>query len=336
MKKLFYALIAVVLIALPVSATLGVPFAATAVGIGLVSAITPSNDSVVLAGLNKEIWLPDLMEGFYADDMFISECRDMSPFVSNNTINLAEAGVNPDVMINNSSYPISVSQRTDRALALPLDTYDTENTRIRKAETAELSYDKRKSIIYGHKQAIRMKFLEYAAHRIAPDTDGTYTPLIATTGADNGGGNKAMKWANVRALQKRFDNAEIPTDGRIIVLSQQHLTDLETEDLDRYNKVMDKGTICSFKIYKLADARLPRYKNTDGSKVAWEAAVANTDVNASIAFHKDEVMRAQGELDMFSDEKSAEQRADLIGFQMRGLSMPIRDKGIAAIYSPVA
>ena len=40
---------------------------------------------------------------------------------------IAEAGVNPNVLINNSLYPIPVSDRTDNHLPLELDTFDTTN-----------------------------------------------------------------------------------------------------------------------------------------------------------------------------------------------------------------
>lgn len=335
MKKIFFALMAVAMIALPVSASLGIPFMASMISIGVLSAITPKMESTAFVGLNKEIWLPDLMEGFYADDMFLSECRDMSAFVDNDVINLAEAGVNPDVLINNSSYPIATAQRSDAPLTLSLDTYDTENTLIRAIETAELAYDKRSSIVYGHRQSLKMKFMEYAAFRIAPSTNGTYTPIITTTGTDNGSGNKRLTFADVLNLSKAFDEAEIPAEGRILVLSVQHRTDLQNEDRSLYNQLLKDKQLYGFKLYSLASKRLPRYNKTNGAKVAWAAAAApSTDVYASIAFHKDEVMRAQGTVDMFAKEKDPEQRGDVIGFQMRGLSMPIRNKGIAAIYSP--
>lgn len=335
MKKTIFSLIALFVFALPVSAALSIPLAVSAIGIGITSYIATAPVGSAMAGLNKEIWLPDLMEGFYADDMFLSECRDMSAFVSNDTINLAEAGINPDVLINNTSYPISTAQRTDSAIALPLDTYDTENTTITAIETAELSYDKRASVIYGHKQALKMRFMEYAAFRIAPTTTGTFTPILTTTGTDDGNGNKALTFADIKKLQRLFNEAELPSEGRILVLSAQHQADLESADRQLYNQLMLTNTLYSFKIYNLASKRLPRYNKTTGAKVAWMAAAApTTDVNASIAFHKDEVMRAQGSLDMFLREKDPELRGDMLGFQMRGLSMPIRNKGVAAIYSP--
>jgi len=334
MKKLI-ALFSIGLFASAVTMLTGIPILASAGTLFGASLFSPKVEGAAYAGLNKEVWLDTLKEDFYADDMFLSEMVDMSAFVDNDIINLAEAGVNPDVLINNTSYPIAVSQRTDAPIALPLDTYDTTNTMIRNIEKATLSYDKIKSVTYGHKQALKMTFMEYAAYRIAPSADTTDTPLIVATGADNGSGVKRLRFKDVAKLRKRFDNAEMPATGRILVLSAQHQEDLEVEDVDRYNRVTEKGVSLGFKIYYLAEKRLPRYNNTTGAQVAFGAAGAGTDAHASLAFHKDEVMRAQGTQELFSKENDPEQRADILGFQMRGLSMPIRGKGIAAIYSPV-
>lgn len=333
MKNLFAAMAVLMM-----SAVLSPVFGAFAIPLVTAGSMVVSGGTVN-AGLNKEIWLAEILEGFYADDMFLSECRDLSPFVDNDILNLAEAGVDPDVLINNSTYPIAINDRTDVPLTLEIDTFDTENTKVVKAEAAELAYDKLASITAGHKNALRMKIMEKGIHAIAPAADGTFTPLLTATGADNGGGLKRLTWSDVRRLQKAFNNAEIPAEGRIIILSQQHLEDLEVEDLDRFNKVMDKGVICGFKMYALADQRLPRYNKTTGAKVAFGAAAApTTDTTASVAFHKNEVGRAMGTASMFHSkaENDPIYRRDVIGFQQRAMVLPIRNKGIAAIYSPAA
>lgn len=333
MKKLM-ALTAIFIMSSAIAIGTGLPALAVGGTLFFGSLLTPKMENTAYAGLNKEIWIADIWEGFYADDMFLSECVDMDAFVENDTINLAEAGVDPAVLINNNSYPIATNQRTDNPIALPLDTYDTENTLIRSIEKAELSYDKRASVIRNHRNALRMTFMEYAAFRIAPASDTADTPIEICSGADNGGGDKRLTFADLARLRRRFDNAEIPEEGRIIVLSAQHMEDLEVEDVNRYNRVTEKGEILGFKIYKLAEKRLPRYNKTSGAKVAWGATAApSTDVRASIAFHKDEVMRARGTMDPFLREKDPEQRGDILGFQMRGLSMPIRSKAVAAIHT---
>lgn len=288
-----------------------------------------------MAGINKEIWLPELMEGFYADDMFLSEARDMSAFVENDKINLAEAGVNPAVLVNNTTYPIAVSQRGDTPISLELDTYDTENTLIRNIETAELSYDKRSSVLFGHRQSLRMTYMEKAIHAYAPSTNTADTPVIKTTGASDGNGKKKITFEDILNLETAYDEAEIPTEGRILVLSTAHKNHLKAEDMKLYKEIFNGGTkeFGGFKFYTLARKRMPRFDVTTGGKIAYGAAPTANDTICSVAFHKDEVMKSQGTLDMFAKMKDPEQRGDIYGFQMRGLAMPIRAKGIGAIYS---
>ena len=288
-----------------------------------------------MAGLNKEIWLPEIKEDFYADDMFLSEARDMSAFVQNDKINLAEAGVNPNVLINNTTYPVPVAQRGDTPLSLELDTYDTENTLVRNSEQAELSYDKRTSILFGHRQALRMKFMEKAIHAYAPASDGEFTPVIAASGGDDSSGVKELTFEDILDLENRFDEAELPSEGRVLVLSTRHKSQLKKQDLKLYKAIFNVGAdFGGFKIYSLARKRMPLFNRTNGSKVAFGAASSATDTIGSIAFHKDEVMRSQGTLDMFADLKNPKERGDILGFQMRGLALPIRGKGVGAIYSP--
>lgn len=288
-----------------------------------------------MAGLNKEIWLPELMEDFYAEDTFLNEARDMSAFVENDKINLADAGVNPDVLINNTTYPIGISERSDVPLALELDLYDTKNTLLRNAEKAELSYDKRSSVLYGHRQALKMKFLQKAIHAYCPDSDTADTPVLETTGSANADGFKSLTFEDILTLEGKFDEAEIPSEGRILVLNAKHKAELRKADLKLYNSVFgSENSYGGFKIYSLASKRMPVFNKSTGVKAVFGAAAApTTDTNCSVAFQKDEVMRAQGTPDMFERLKDPESRGDVIGFQVRNLASTIRGKGMAAIYS---
>lgn len=333
--KRFYSLLALCAFAAILAPAAGAFSLPTAAILSWVN--NTSSKGMAFSGLNREIWLAELMEGFYADDMFLSECRDLSPFVDNDIINLAEAGVNPDVLINNTTYPINIAERPDGALALVIDNFDTENQAVKHANLVELAYDKLASIVYGHKQALRMKIMEKAAHAIAPAANTEYTPLITTTGADNGNGNKKLTFEDVLRLSQAFDDAEISAEGRILILTSQHRSDLMNEDRTLFNQMMATNMLYDFKIYKLASKRLPRYNKTTGVKVAFGAMkVPTTDAYASIAFHKDEVGRAMGSETMFHSkaENDPTFRRDVIGFAKRAMVIPIRNKGVAAIYSP--
>lgn len=63
--------------------------------------------------LNKEIWLSTIVENFYPDDSFAAKSIDDSPFVSNKTVHIPNAGKPSSVVINRKkSLPRSTSVRT--------------------------------------------------------------------------------------------------------------------------------------------------------------------------------------------------------------------------------
>lgn len=288
-----------------------------------------------MAGINKEIWLPEIMEGFYADDMFLSEARDFSAFVEYDKLNLAEAGINPRVFINNTTYPVPIAERGDTPISIELDYYDTENTVIRNADKIELAYDKRASVLFGHQMALKMLLMEKAIHAFAPASNSIYTPSISTTG-ETVNGVKKISWEDILTLESEFDEAEIPSEGRILVLNTQHKKDLKAEDLKLYKEIFNKKEDFSgFKFHSLAKKRMPKFNKNTGAKIAFGAAASANDTHVSVAFQKNEVFRADGSVDIFFTEKDNAARGDLFGLQKRALAGSIRGKGIGAIYSGV-
>jgi len=289
-----------------------------------------------MAGLNKEIWLAEIMEGFYGDDSFLSEVRDMSAFVANDKINLAEAGANPDVLVNNTKYPVPMAERTDTALALELKQYDTKGTIVRYAESVELAYDKMQSVVYGHRKALQMQCLEEAAYNYAPTKDAAHTPVVETSG-DKEGTLKKCSFEDLLTLKRKFDSSELPGEGRCLVINPFHEQHLMQEDINLYKALFTmagaRQMFAGFKIYQLSESRMPFYNNSTGVKLPAGTAFSRTAGYSSIAFQKDEVMRADGTLKMFAELDTVGARGDLIGFQKRFLAKSIRGKGIGAIYS---
>lgn len=278
----------------------------------------------LFAGLQKEIWLGDLKENFYPNSSFLSVALNWDMWVDNDAINLAEAGADPTVLINNSTYPIPVNDRSDNALRIVLDTYDTENTRLRNAELVELSYDKRTSVVSGHKKALLSKIATVAAHAYAPSTNGTYTPVL------NKSAETSFKFEDIIDLQLAFNNLDAPED-RTIVLSPKHMAALAKQDLALYKAILTKPGEMLFGFKTFAFSKNPYYVKATGAKLAYGAAVTSDHAVASIAFVDSEVMVAMGTADMFFTEKSPTERADIIGFQQRAIALPVRNKFNGAI-----
>ncbi len=296
-----------------------------------VISLIPTAKGVVMAKLTKEIWLSDIMEAFIPNRAFLSATTNMDQFVENDKINLAEAGVDPNVLINNTTYPVPFAERSDTPLEIVLDVYDTEGTVLRNAELIELAYDKRSSVVAGHKNALLNKFSKKACHAYAPASNDTFTPVKVTTGAVSGG-FKVITFQDLLDLKTAFDDLDAPED-RMLVLNPTHFNQLAKQDLVLMKTIMQSNdNLFGFKLFTFSQT--PKYNKSTGAKVAFGAAPAPaTDTIASVAWCQSEVMRALGTFDMFERLKDPEQKGDIINFQMRGIALPKRNKMIASIYS---
>jgi len=287
--------------------------------------------------LNKEVWIDQVKEGFYPDDSFLNKVTDYSQFVDNNKIHIAAAGIDPKVLINNTTYPINVLGRDDDDNEIKLDKFETENTLIRRPEVLEYSYDKLESVIRQHRATLRKGVAMKAIHAFAPGEDSTDTPLVITTG-DPADGRKRLRFADILTLKERFDDAEIPLDERYIVLHPKHVSDLLLEDITIFK---DLTSIKDGEPMKFAGfgcfsfAQMPKYSITDGAlkKVAYGAANNPANPFASVAFYAKEVMKADGDIQMYAIENEPRERATIVGFDKRFVALPIRGKGVGAIVS---
>lgn len=285
-----------------------------------------NSNGFLRAGLNKEIWIPEIIEQFWPDGSFLQEADDMSQWVDNNTINLAEAGVEPDVLINNTSYPVSFADRTDVPLALPLNVYDTEGTVVRNAEMAELAYDKRQSIVSQHKNALQAKIALHAANSYGPAGNTDVTPVLDKTGDD------AFQIKYFVEMEKIFNDLNVPLDKRFAILTPGHMADIRTENISLFNQIAAQQgqTLFSFKMYVFSGN--PYYTVSTKAKKAFGASIdPETDKKASLFLYGGSVMKALGATDMFARLNDPEQKGDIINFQQRALVLPKRAKYLGAI-----
>lgn len=343
----FFTLILVAFLSAPLAEKVGItPNAAFAitfllvVAVGVLDAVYPVKFTGVFYtnGLATQVWVKQIKEKFYAAFPHLSRAVDMSEHVNNDIINMADAGVDPEVLINNTTYPISVEEREDGALTFELDTYDTVNTVVRNAEQKELSYNKMESVIKGHRNKLAETCAAKATHAWAPSTDSADTPIIATTGAASTmqSSRKAFQIADIANAQQKFDLAKVPQTGRVMVLHPTHRAELLAQDATLQKAFANLKTgevfqLFGFDIY--VSTLTSRYNKDTGAKIAYSAAAQSTDSVSSQFYHEEEVMKADGTLDMFSSIKDPESRGDTVGFQKRFIGLPIRSKAIGAIYS---
>lgn len=287
-------------------------------------------------GLNKQVWTTQLMGNFYPESSFLRYVKDFSTLVDNDIINMAEAGVDPDVLVNNTTYPIKVVQRVDKPISIELDLFETENTLVRRPEVIEYSYDQLESVIMGHRSQLRAATAAKAAHAFAPQKDSVFTPVIITTGEATFGGRKRLTIADILLLKERFDDANIPFEDRYLVLNPKHLSDLILFDVKAFKDITDitNGQPKKFAGFNILQTSCTAtYNNTTWEKVEFDAEKADTDTFCSFAFQKDEVMKADGQVHLYERFDDPEERGTILGFDKRFIALPICSKGIGAIVS---
>src|SRR5690554_3506826 len=98
----------------------------------------------------KEIFTDIILKNFYPDGGWLKELTSMDHMVENNTINLSQIGADPEVIKDNTTWPLTPTQRTDSGIAIPLATFDTEPTHVTNVEELETSYDKCQSVVAQH------------------------------------------------------------------------------------------------------------------------------------------------------------------------------------------
>lgn len=291
-----------------------------------------------MAKIQKEIWIDQLMENFYPDSSFLKYVRDFSQLSENDAINLAEAGVDPVVMINNNTYPIKIVQRVDTPLRIELDKFETENTLVRRPEVIEYSYDQLESVLMGHRNTLRARTAEKAAHAFSPQKDTPSTPVIETSG-DVRNGRKSLSFEDVFNLKERFDNAGIPFEKRYLVLHPSHITDLLRLDVKTFKDITDivNGEPKRFAGFSILQFSKPAYyDSTTMEKINFGSTPGANSVFSSFAFYGEEVMKADGEVYMYIREDDPEQRGTIVGFDKRFIALPIRNIGIGSIVSAKA
>jgi hypothetical protein len=283
--------------------------------------------------INKEVWIKQIKEGFYLNGNFLEKSVNFSEFVENDKIHIPSSGIDPNVLINNNTYPIAIVGRNDNDNVITLDKFETENTIIRRPDAIEYSYNKLESVIRQHRSTLLKSVSIKAAHAYAPLNDTESTPVIVTTGQTTGN-RKRLSFEDILSLKERFDAAGIPIEERYLVLHPKHASDLLREDIKIFKDLTDLKSgepfkFAGFGIFQFAF--MPTYKvaNNKLNKVSYDEE--NTDMFASVAFQKDEVMRADGEIYMYSKVDDPEERATIVGFDKRFIALPIRGLGVGAI-----
>lgn len=287
--------------------------------------------------LQQEVWKNELLKRFRATGNQFDGVPDYSSDVLNGkVIHLADIGADPDVLINNTTYPITSAERTDADLAITLDLFETTNTKIPYQSLFNLAYDKKASIIEQHKEVLMEAILKKGTHAMGPASHTADTPVIATTGAViDGDGRKALTIADLNSLKLAFDQKKIPQLNRRLILCPEFVKDLlgTSQAFDKlYNIDRNTGKIGMLAGFEIWEFIATPYYTNAGAKKAYGASLTATDGYSAIAFYTPRGFKAIGEVMAFLKESKDDpaNRETTVGYAMRAMISPKKTTGEGA------
>lgn len=132
--------------------------------------------------LDKQLWISTIQEQLFKNDEFLNTVGlDHSSYVDNITVHIPQAGSNPTVSKNLTSFPAAVGSRTDADLTYNVDLYYSQPIRVGVDETQYISYDKRASVLSSHMKKMRNVIGNNTLYKWAPTA--TLTQQVLTTGS---------------------------------------------------------------------------------------------------------------------------------------------------------
>lgn len=299
-----------------------------------------------MAGVYKEVWTKEVVKGFELGlkDTFLDGVRDYSRYVTGDdesqVIHSTFFGVEPDVLINNSTYPIGMQDLNGSDIPIALDKYQTKTTPVTDDELYALVYDKIRLVKEAHVNAMVKNRLQKSIHAFGPATHTAKHPALLTTGAAVGE-RLRLTWKDVIAVRQAYADAGIEIEGLRFVLCPDHVNDLLLEDTAFTKSYVNfqKGIITNQLGFEFREyAYAPYYTVSTKTKKSFGAIPAAGDHQASIVFPVKKTGKASGKTLMYYRESKTdpEYQRNLINFRNYFIATPLVSDGFAAIVSGIA
>ena len=254
-----------------------------------------------------------------------------------NTIHIPTTQFSPDVLINNTAYPIALQAYDDAEVTINLDKYQTKVTTLSDDQIMGASYDRIDPATKGHVKSISSSKFKKAIHAIAPSADSVDTPVIVATGADVNG-RPTLTYDDLVTAKDKLDKSggECPAEDRVLVLCNTHWNDL-LRDRNRYgDKLVNYTTgdvapiIAGFKIFQYVG--MPLFTSA-GAKKAYGAIKEAGDVDVSVFFQEDVIAKKTGDTKQYYSPAAndPETQTNKLNYRHYFIATPMQVKHVGAI-----
>lgn len=255
-----------------------------------------------------------------------------------NVIHIPRSNFNPNVLVNNSTYPIALQAYTDDEVVVALDKFQTEVTTLSDDKIIGASYQVIDYATKPHTRSINTKKYKKAIHAFGPASDSATTPVFEATGDPlTVGGLKTLRYEDLVTLKDRLDQDEVSPEGRRLVLCTRHWNDLLRDrknfgdKLVNYNTGQPAPVIAGFELFQYNGN--PLYTSA-GVKKAFGAVKDTGDREASVVFWIGGIAKKTGMTKQYFLEAKMNPRnqSNELNYRHYFIAVPFEAKAVGAIY----
>ena len=300
-----------------------------------------------MPGIYKEAWSREMQKYVSTAEMgtFLDGLPDYSKYVSavgdeHQVIHLSVMNVMPDLLTNNTTYPIAVQDLPIEDIPITLNKHQTKATPITDDELYAASPDKMKNVVLRHGKAVTIRKISMGAHALGPSGPTDDMPVLFATGPDDGTGRKRLTWEDIEDLKREFDTREWQESGRRITLSAEHENDLIKIDKDFkaafYNRATGKPyNQLGFDFYSYVQN--PYYDVATKAKLSYGGEPV-THRRGTIAFIEDYTAKVDGWMKAYLSKAGTDPlyQRNLYNVRHHYIVLPTQELYRGAIVSPNA
>jgi len=278
--------------------------------------------------LFRTAWLRQIAEDLFKDNEFLNHALNWDEFVREGilTVVVGQSGGASGVTRNRSSFPATVSERSDSDISYDMTDYTSDPRRIRALLQKQYSYDYRASIIRQDTALMKQMMAEdilYAwraeqAKRILKTT-GSAVPAAVNSVAT--GNRKAVTLADFVRADKVMNDDLIPQSGRKAIITPQAKMDLlndpKVQGTNIFQQLTDykDGQVAKVMNFDVMVRSTVLTYNSAGAAKLPDAAGAAGDCEASLFWHPLFVGRSLGNMEVFFNPAQAVQYGDVMSLQ---------------------
>jgi len=294
--------------------------------------------------LQKEVWVKDIADNLFKTQEFIMRSVNHSAFVSDAIVHLPQAGAAPTVVKNRSTFPATITERTDTEKTYSLANFSTDPIRLRNLDEIQTSYAKRQSILGEHVEKLNESIGDETANAWGVDTAArvvkTTGSAVATALAPSATGTRnALDKADIRSAAQILDNDNgVPSGNRYGLMQTDMFYQLFSDTTVLSRDFMERssqeaGVITQlFGVNFLIRPSVNVYSAAFALKAVGAAAAA-TDMIGCVIWQQSFVSNAKGDIRVYANENVAEHYGSVFSAEVEHGASLLRtdEKGVVAI-----